>query len=250
MKFASTALQCYNHRVDEKTKDRIVKMFDAGSPLAEIAEDVGYCVPRMTQILQERGHSAWKRRYPNQDDWDWEAIFADYQNQMPFEDLLRKHKVSCTTFHRHRVAEGVPLRPRLGAPGKQNYQYKNGNNAENRKLNRRYGYIARQIAAQCLDHAVPKGWNVHHMDENPANNDPANLALFPGKSEHAKYHQQLLRCQREGFPADASQLVSENGGFLLPLPTHPIVFPRKRGRPSLRRSQQKPKQDQPASEPG
>jgi len=223
--------------MDENTKDRIVELFDRGLPLADISAEVGYTESRMTQILQERGRSAWKRRYPSQDDWDWNAIFADYQAGIPFEDILQKHKVSCTTFHRHRNANKVPKRKRLGAPGKQNYQYKNGKNTEMRKLNRRYRYKARAIAEQCLGHPVPKGWNVHHMDEDPSNNDPSNLVLFPGKSEHAKYHQQLLKLQRAGSQADAIQVALENGGSLLPEPNGPIVFPRKRGRRAPHESQ-------------
>lgn len=223
--------------MDEKTKDQIVEMFDRGMFLEDIASEVGYTPSRMTQILQERGRSAWKRRYPNQDDWDWPAIFADYQTRMPLEALLQKHKISCTSFHRHRKADGIPLRPRLGAPGKQNYQYKNGKNDENRKLNRRYGYYARQVAIFCLGHPLQKGCQVHHIDEDPSNNDPANLALFPGKSEHAKYHQQLLRLQRAGVEVDASRVVLENGGSLLPTPTRPIPLQRGRGRPYLRKTQ-------------
>lgn len=204
--------------MDEQTKDRIEEMFDQGMFLADIAAEVGYAPSRMTQILQERGRSAWKRRYPNQDDWDWDAIYADYQNKMPFEELLEKHKLSCTTFHRHRKADGVPKRPRLGAPGEQNYQYKNGLWPVNQELHRIYGRTARKVATVCFGEKIPKGWHVHHMNENPAYNDPPNLVLFPGNSQHITYHQQLLKLQREGLEVDATQLASENGAIWLQLP--------------------------------
>jgi len=235
--------------MDESTKDRIVHLFDQGKPLAEIAEAVGYCESRMTQILQERGRSAWARRYPHQDEWDWDRIFADYHDGMPFEELLQKHRVSCTTFHRHRQSEQVPLRPRLGAPGEQNYQYKHGNNGKNRRRNQRCRYAARKVAVRCLGHDVPKGWHVHHMDEDPTNNEPENLALFPGKRQHALYHQQLLKLQRAGVEVDATQLVLENGGFPLPLPSHPILLPREKGRLDPRKRARKPRTTRSRSAP-
>jgi hypothetical protein len=34
---------------------------------------------------------------------------------------------------------------------------------------------------------IPSGWHVHHVDENPLNNDPSNLACIPPQ-EHARVH--------------------------------------------------------------
>jgi len=234
--------------MDEKTKDRIVEMFDRGLLLAPIAAKIGCAESYVTRILQERGRSAWKRRYPNQDGWDWDAIFADYQNRMPFEALLEKHRVSCTTFHRHRKAEGVPLRERLGAPGKQNYQYKDGSWALNQKLHRIYGRAAREVATALFGEPIPKGWHVHHMNENPAYNDPTNLVLFPGNSEHMKYHQRLLMLQRAGVEVDATRLVSENGGTWLLLPPPQWQFSSETGQFALLETQPSPTQDRPGSE--
>jgi hypothetical protein len=229
--------------MDEKTKDRIVELFDQGMFLEDIAAEVGYTSSRMTQILQERGRSAWKRRYPNQESWDWDAIYADYQNRMPFEEILQKHELSCTTFHRHRKADGVPKRPRLGAPGKQNYQYKNGLHEINQKLHSIYSYTARKVATVLFGEPIPKGWHVHHMNENPAYNDPTNLVLFPGNSQHMKYHQQLLKLQRAGVEVDATQLVLENDGRWLQLPPPQWRFSPETGQFVLLESQPLPTQD-------
>lgn len=224
--------------MDETTKDRIVELFDQGLPLAAIAAEVGYTESRMTQILQERDRSAWNRRYPQAEEWDLEAVFADYANRVPLAEILAKHKMSNTTFHRLRRQQGVPLRPRLGSPGKKNYQYKHGNGNQPEK---RIPELTKQVAALCLGHIVPRGWQIHHLDGDPSNNHPENLTIFHNKSEHANFHQQQLRLQREGAEVDASQLVLENGGFLLPLPPYPILLPREKGRLDPRKPRQKPK---------
>lgn len=43
-------------------------------------------------------------------------------------------------------------------------------------------YIYRQHFGE-----IPKGWVVHHKDENKSNNDPSNLVAMP-KSEHQRLH--------------------------------------------------------------
>jgi len=219
-------------------------MFDEGRLLGEIAEVVGYTESRMTQILQEEGRSAWKRRYPQAEQWDLDAIFADYANRVPLAQILAKYEISNTTFHRLRRERGVPLRPRLGSPGKTNYQYKHGNGSQKEK---RIPELTKQVAAICLGYIVPRGWQIHHLDGDPSNNRPENLAIFHNKSEHANFHQLELRLQREGAEVDASQLVSETGGFLLPIPSHPIVSPHEKDRLDPRVSRTTPKTTRKAS---
>jgi hypothetical protein len=41
-----------------------------------------------------------------------------------------------------------------------------------------------------LGRSLLPGEVVHHDDDNPQNNDPANLMVFPSNSEHLKYHHQ------------------------------------------------------------
>jgi len=207
---------------------QVVDLFDEeGLSLGEIALVVGCSESRASQILKEHGRSPWERRYPFAYGWDWDCIFADYKDGMPLEKLLEKHQVSSTTFHRRRKAAGIPSRPRRGAKGKRNYQYKHGNSGRSHPYDR---YLSAQVAAACLGHVVPKAWQIHHLDENPTNNRPENLAIFYDRSQHAQYHQKLLKLQREGLQADAIQLVLESGGFLLPIPTRPLVLPHEKDR--------------------
>lgn len=55
--------------------------------------------------------------------------------------------------------------------------YKNGNILE-------YVYIA----SKKLNRPLLKGEIVHHIDENPFNNDEDNLMVFATKSDHNKFH--------------------------------------------------------------
>lgn len=44
---------------------------------------------------------------------------------------------------------------------------------------------------------IPKGYLIHHKDENWKNIDPENLELMESKPEHTKYHWQLKRIKKE-----------------------------------------------------
>jgi len=218
--------------------DKIVELFDAGKSLEEIAEIVGCAVSRASQILKEHGRSAWNRRYPHMQDLDDEQLFLDYQSGMRIDALLEKHQIKSSTLYRHLKRGNIPCRPRKGLCGPKNHQYKHGKGSRTIERNQS---LTKQVAALCLGYIVPRGWHIHHLDGEPSNNHPENLAIFHNKSEHANFHQQQLRLQREGAEVDASQLVLENGGFLLPLPPYPILLPREKGRLDPRKPRQKPK---------
>ena len=244
--FASTPLLCYNESMDKKLEDQMVQLYDEGKLLKEIAAITGRSEGCISQTLQKYGRSAWDRRYPDAPSWNDDEIIADYQNYMPTEEIFAKHKIAATTFYRLLKESKTPLRPRRGTIGKANYQYKHGNGS---RANERTPQLTKQVAAVCLGYVVPRGWIIHHMDENPGNNHPENLAIFHTKKEHAIFHQQQLHCQREGLPYDANQLASESGGFLLPLPTHPILLPHEKDRLDPPKVRQKPKTDHAKSEP-
>lgn len=53
-----------------------------------------------------------------------------------------------------------------------------------RYIGRRYAH--RVIYEQCIG-PIPRGWVVHHKDEDKANNDPANLEAMP-KGQHQRIH--------------------------------------------------------------
>jgi hypothetical protein len=45
------------------------------------------------------------------------------------------------------------------------------------------------IAEKALGSPLPKGAQVHHVDENPLNNDPTNLVICPNQAYHSLLHQ-------------------------------------------------------------
>lgn len=231
--------------VDHTEDPKILELYDEGKELREIAQVVGFSEVSVHRVLIKHGRSPWDRRYPNARSRDDEQMIQDYKDGVPVLEIFEKHKVSQTHFYRILKENNIPLRPRKGNVGKENYQYKHGKGNRSKERDR---ILKKQVAALCLGYVVPRRWIIHHMDENPANNNPENLAIFHNKKEHAVYHQRLLKSQREGHPVDASQLVSESGGFLLPLPTHPIVLPHERDRLFPLKYQQKPKENQEESE--
>jgi len=221
--------------------DEILALFDRGLEIRDIAEQVGCSEGLVSIVTRQSGRSAFLRRYPQSGEWDREAILGDYQAGMPVAEIREKHHISLGQVHRLRKKAGIPLRPRPRLTGKRNSQYKHG--LGNRQRERNLSLV-QQVAAVCLGHVVPLGWQIHHMDEKPTNNRPENLAIFPSRSAHARYHQRRLSLQREGLEVDASQLVSENGGWLLPRPDHPILLPHEKDRLDPHEKKAKPRPGQ------
>jgi hypothetical protein len=86
-------------------------------------------------------------------------------------------------------------------------------------------YFRRQsyeVAAICLGQPLPRLWVIHHLDENPENNEPSNLLLFRHQSAHAGFHQQVLKLQRAGQAVDVRALAIELGGRPMPEPPQPL----------------------------
>jgi hypothetical protein len=232
-----TGVRKYDH-------DEILRLFDQGLTTQEVGDILGCSASLVTMVTKKHGRSAFLRRYPQSAEWDRDKILEDYQSGMTVVDLCEKHQISIGMVHILRKERGIPLRPRPVVTGEENNWYKHGLTEKHRRQGHSRAPMIRQIAAICLGYIVPLGWHIHHMDEDPTNNHPENLATFPSKSAHAKYHQQLLGYQREGLEVDATQLVLENGGMMLPIPNHPITLPHEIDRlgPHIEKLSPKPRQ--------
>lgn len=58
------------------------------------------------------------------------------------------------------------------------------------------------VAEKALGRPLPKGSQVHHADENPLNNEPANLVICPSNAYHKLLHQRmraLAACGHAGW---------------------------------------------------
>lgn len=85
-----------------------------------------------------------------------------------------------------------------------------------------YRRQAYEVAAICLGQPTPEGTIIHHVDENPENNAPGNLMLFPGHSEHSTYHQRVIKLQKAGTTYDPVAVAIACGAVRVPDPPHVI----------------------------
>lgn len=219
----------------------MIELFDQGAELRDIADQLGCSVGLVSIAVIESGRSAFLRHYPQSKGRDNAAVLEDYQSGMPLDEISKKHGLDQSRIAQLRKEAGMETRERPHLRGEKNGQYKHGMAKEKRGRNT---IVAKQVAAICLGHIVPNRWHIHHMDEDPSNNQPENLVMFPSNSTHMKYHQLLLKSQHEDLEVDAIQLALENGGIPLPIPNHPIVLPHEKGRLGPRKTKEKPKQGQ------
>lgn len=138
-------------------------------------------------------------------------IIQRYQSSSDsVSQVARDYGVDPEMLRRRLVKLGVTIRPTVRKRANQNPFWKGADRYRDSK------YHARQIAEICLGYKPSKGSVIHHMDENPQNNDPSNLRLFPSQAEHGRYHVRLLALQRQGLEVSANRLASETGGLEIP----------------------------------
>lgn len=56
------------------------------------------------------------------------------------------------------------------------------------------------LATKALGRPLPSGAEVHHLDENPRNNDPSNLVICPSKAYHKLLHARARIVRAGGNP--------------------------------------------------
>lgn len=69
-------------------------------------------------------------------------------------------------------------------------------------IKKRTSYLHSQIAERALGHPLPPGAELHHIDGNPANNEPGNLVICPNHEYHMLLHQRtraLEACGNAGW---------------------------------------------------
>lgn len=150
-----------------------------------------------------------------------QTIHFDEQKAVDLYESGKTYKEIAEYFHlpdeevirRRLVKKG--LESRVGkAVGSKNPQWKGGMKPA-MHYHRRLAY---EIASICLKKPLPKGWVVHHLDENKENNHPTNLIVFPNASNHQKWHQTIRNLRMKGVVFDSIQMALELGGILLPTP--------------------------------
>lgn len=88
------------------------------------------------------------------------------------------------------------------------------------------GARAQRVAEKALGKSLPSGAEVHHVDEDPTNNEPSNLVICESRSYHILLHQRTdalkacghadwKRCRICGEYSDSENLESVGKGSFL-----------------------------------
>jgi HNH endonuclease len=102
------------------------------------------------------------------------------------EGCGRKHKSNglCVNHHERLRRTGSPTTPLMRAPNGQGYHTKD--NGYQAITGGQYEHIA--VAEKALGKPLPKGAEVHHLNEIRADNRPENLVICPDQAYHALLH--------------------------------------------------------------
>lgn len=143
-----------------------------------------------------------------------EAVLADYTTDaISLRDMARRFGTHEGTMRTFLAMHGV-LKQRGGQAGEHNPQHKaRGVEQKDRTSGK---YWARRVVELALGRTLPKGWVIHHMNENPLDQSHSNLWLFPSPDAHSRYHQQLRDSLTQGGQLSSSRLALDNGGQWLP----------------------------------
>ncbi len=206
----------------------------------EVAERIGTSRTYVAHVLKHKFGISVPRNMSTKYDLPMERIKERYEAGESCAQIAETFGLSAERIRRRLRGYGVPRRTlKESVPrGKRNRFYKNGEGKkEPLHYYRRQSY---EVAAICLGQPVPKGWIIHHLNENPRDNRPENLVLFRSAAEHSAHHTQLRVLQRKGRTADAIQVALENGAVKLPQPPHPIQLEPYTGQPDPSDSQAQP----------
>jgi hypothetical protein len=95
----------------------------------------------------------------------------------------------------------------------RNYFWKGGR--DKYSSDHRDRYQTYRVVVAFLGMLLPKGWVVHHLDEDATNDSLSNLVLFPNALVHSNYHLWLIQNQLLGNSAEAIQEALRIGGHRL-----------------------------------
>lgn len=202
--------------------DRIRDLAEAGMTAASISRQLGLSSSAILSNMKKHGIPVRKRGMQRggrriEIPIDEPRMVAMYETGHTCKQIAEILNVSGTKpveVVRKRLAV-LGVQRRIGkASGSLNPQWKGGRSDADRNR-----YECYKIVVKFLGMLLPKGWIIHHLDENPNNNDLSNLALFPSSRIHLIHHQWLLKNHVEGHTDEAIQQVLKIGGHLLqPLP--------------------------------
>ena len=144
----------------------------------------------------------------------WEQVVPPYREGKLCREIAAPLGVSEESVRRALAYFEEPRRPRgAGAIPKEKNNFWRGGKGEYQAQK----YWARKIATYCYGE-LPPGSVVHHVDEDPHNNEPSNLRLFLSAKDHLRVHYLLAQLPQPVSLEVASRVASENGGLELQRP--------------------------------
>jgi hypothetical protein len=203
--------------------ERVLALWRELGNQSKVARRMGIPQATVSQILIRNGIRIGRGRREPTHKLPMDEVAARYRAGESCIDLGRAYGVSDEVIRRRLKSAGVSRRglQESRARGPKNSQYKHGRKYSPMHHYRRQSY---EVAAICLGQPLERGWVIHHLDENPHNNRPENLILFPSQRHHSRFHQRQSALLASGQPVDAIRLALEIGGRQLPPPPNPIAL--------------------------
>jgi hypothetical protein len=136
-----------------------------------------------------------QQKFPHDFDWRAAGLRQLYSEEhLGCVSIAKIFGCHPGTVRKALIRLGVPTRPRgkCHRHGQNSPLYKHGLNASGYRRfsrNRKNFLEHRVVVEQLIGRPLGPQENVHHCDGDRANNDPANLWVFPSKSAHKKYHE-------------------------------------------------------------
>lgn len=225
---------CYNHLMEAEIKklgrprlinyEEVIQQIQEKKIAKIVAEEMNISAGHVRFLARTHSVKIDDQRgkcqiHPRKIPLDKEKIIQRYLSGEGTNEIGKSLGIRGEVVRRRLKKWNIPRR--VGkAVGQKNPQWKGGKYQAVHYF-RRQSY---EVAAICLGQPVPKGYVIHHLDENKENNNPENLVLFPSLSAHTKFHQKVLNLQFEAGSKEANQQALESGAIPLPQPPHPLLF--------------------------
>lgn len=122
-------------------------------------------------------------------DEKYAAMYQQYESGMSLSQVAKEYGITRQSVYSGFADRGWELRP---LPKRKEPQDFNGNKYtvnHNGYYRKTYGNreLMHRDVWEFYNEPIPKGWDIHHKDENKANNDINNLECLP-KAEHTRLY--------------------------------------------------------------
>jgi DNA-binding CsgD family transcriptional regulator len=202
-------------RIPEDTQKVILEFHDHGYSTKYIGLTTGYPRSSIINLLKSHGREFVGKTGLSALEAIADKVIQEYQeNSIGCREIALRFGFHEGTVSNFFAARNL-LKKKGAQEGAENPQYKS-RSEEYSKIQDQGKYWSRQIVKSSLGCELPKGYVIHHMDENPLNQSISNLWIFPDGVKHVQYHQQQLSNLASGALKAPSQLALENDALWLP----------------------------------